>query len=99
MSCWNFFTVKEGSKIEAVRAYIDGGVSRQVDRKVMHKVGSAYVIQKSERIEGAAGKMEWTTKIEVAKVLSDDATITQAETAAAAEAAKADQIVFGCQLD
>ena len=46
--------MKEGSKIDAVRAHIDGGVSRQVDRKVMHKVGSAYVIQTSERIEEAA---------------------------------------------
>ena len=94
-ACWNFFTVKEGSKIEAVRAKIDGRVSRQVDRKDMHKVGSAYVIQTLERIEEAAEKMEWTTKIEVAEVLSDDATITQAETAAAVEAAKADQIIFG----
>ena len=33
-ACWNSFTVKEGSKIEAVRAYFDGGVSRQEDRKV-----------------------------------------------------------------
>ena len=43
----------------------------------------------SERIDKAAEKMEWRTIIEVAKVLSDDATITQAETAAAVEPAKA----------
>ena len=66
-ACWNSFTVKEGSKIEAVRAYFDGGVSRQEDRKVKHKRGSAYVIQTSERIEEAAEKMEWRTVIEVAK--------------------------------
>ena len=62
--------MKEGSKIEAVRAYFDGGVSRQEDWKLQHKVGSAYVIQTSERIEEAAEKIEWTTTIEVAKVLS-----------------------------
>ena len=33
--------------------------------------------------------MEWTTTVEVAKVLPDDATITQAETTAAVEAARA----------
>ena len=33
-ACWNFFTVKEGSKIEAVRACFDGGVSREEDREV-----------------------------------------------------------------
>ena len=82
------------SKIEAVRAYFDGRVSRQEDREVKHKVGSAYVIQTSERTEDATEKIEWTTIIEVANVLFDDATITQAETAAAVEAAKADQIIF-----
>ena len=62
-----------------MRACFDGGVSRQEDRKVKHKVGSAYVIQASERIEEAAEKMEWRTKGEVAKVLPHDAMITQAE--------------------
>ena len=58
------------------------------DRKVKHKVGSACVIQASERIEEAAEKMEWR-KVEVAKVFPYDATITQAETIAAVEAARA----------
>ena len=46
-------------------------------------MGPAYGIQASERIEEAAEKMEWRTIVEVAKVLPDDATITQAETTAA----------------
>ena len=66
---WNSFTMKKGAKIEAVRACFDGGASRQEDRQVKHKVGSAYVIQTSERIEEAAEKMEWRTVFEVAKVL------------------------------
>ena len=55
---WNSFTIKEGAKIEAVRACFDGGVSRQEDRKVKYKVGSAYRIQMSERIEEALDGME-----------------------------------------
>ena len=78
----------EGSKLEAVRACLDGGVSKQEDRNVRHKVGSAYVIQASERIEEAADKMEWKI-VEVANVLPDDATITQAGTTAAVDAVRA----------
>ena len=74
-ACWNSFIVNEGSKIAAVRAYFDGGVSRQEDQKVKNKVGSAYVIQTSERIEEVAEKMEWRTITEVAKALDDDATV------------------------
>ena len=85
----NSFTMMEGPKPEAVRACIDGGVSKQEDRKVRHKVGSAYVIRASERIEEAADKMEWKITVEVAKVLPDDATITQAETTAAVDAVTA----------
>ena len=48
---WNSFTMMEGSKLESVRACFDGGVSKQEDRKVKQKVGSAYVIQASKRIE------------------------------------------------
>ena len=65
---WNSVTIKEGSTIEAVRACCDGGGSRQEDRKVKHKVGSACVIHASERIAEAAEKMEWRTIVEVAKV-------------------------------
>ena len=86
---WNSFAMKEGSKLEAARAYFDGGISKQEDRKVKQKVGSAYVFQASERIEEAAEKMEWKTQVEVSKVVPDDATITQAETSAALEAARA----------
>ena len=81
--------MREGEKLGAVRAFFHGRVSKQEDRKVKHLAGSAYVIQASERIEKAAEKMEWRTTVEVAKVLPDDATITQAETTAAVEAARA----------
>ena len=74
-ACWNSFTVNEGSKIAAVRAYFDGGVRRQQDQKVKNRVGSAYVIQTSERIEEVAEKMEWRTITEVEKALDDDATV------------------------
>ena len=86
---WNLFTMKEGSKLEAARAYFDGGISKQEDRTVKQKVGSAYGFQASERIEEAAEKMEWRTQVEVSKVFPADATITQAETSAALEAARA----------
>ena len=86
---WNTFTMMVGSKMEAVRACFDGGVGRQEDRKVKHEVGSAYLIQASERIEEAAEKMERRTIVEVAKVLPDDATITPAETTAVVEAVRA----------
>ena len=72
-----------------MRAYFDGGVSKQDDSKVKHKVGSAYVIQASARIEEGAEKMYWKTTVEIAKILPDDATITQAETTAFVEAARA----------
>ena len=86
---WNSFTMMEGSKPDAVRACIDGGVSKQEDRKVRRNFGSAYVIQAWERIVEAAEKMEWNTIVEVANVLPDDATITQAETTAAVDAVTA----------
>ena len=50
---WSSFTMKKGSKVGAVRACFDGGVSKQEDRKVKRKVGSAYATQASERIEEA----------------------------------------------
>ena len=86
-SC-NSFTMMEGSKLEAVKASFDGGVSSQEDRKVKHKVGSAYVIQASER--------KWRTTVKVAKVLPGDATITQAETTAAAARAICCLFQAGC---
>ena len=53
------------------------------------KVASAYVIQSSERSEENAEMMSWKTIVEVAKILLDDATITQADSTAAVEAAGA----------
>ena len=47
------------------------------------------MIQSAERIEECTEKMKWKPNVEVAKVLLDDATITQAECTAAVEAAKA----------
>ena len=49
----------EGQKMEAVRAYFDGGVSAKTDDRIKHKVGSAYVIQSSERLQEDVGKMVW----------------------------------------
>ena len=72
-----------------MRVYFDEGVSRQDDGNVKHKVGSAYVIQSSERIEEHAEKMRWKTIVEVAQILPDDATIVLAESTAAVEAARA----------
>ena len=46
-------------------------------------------MQASARIEEAAEKMKWKTRVEVAKILPDDARITQAETIAATEADRA----------
>ena len=86
---WNSFKKMDGEKMEPVRAYFYGGVSAKTDDRVNHMVGSACVIQSSERIEEDAGKMVRKTIVEVAKVLPDDATRTQAETFAAVEAAKA----------
>ena len=80
---WNSFTMKEGSKVEAVV------FSRQEDRKVKHKVVSSSAIRASERIEEAAEKMERRTIVQVAKVLLDDATIKHAETTAAVKAVRA----------
>ena len=48
--------------------------------------GWAYVIKTTEENDG---KMVWKTSVEVAKVLPNDATITQAKTFAAVESAKA----------
>ena len=74
---------------EAVRSFFDGGVSTQSDDKIKHRVGSASVVQIAEQIEENTHKMKWRTIIEVAKILPDDATVTQAECTAAVEAARA----------
>ena len=38
---WISFMMLEGSKLEAVRAFFNVGVSKKEDCKVIHKVGSA----------------------------------------------------------
>ena len=81
----NSFTMEEGNRLEAVRAYFVGGVNIQDDDKIKHKVVSAYVIQSAERIEESTEKMIWKTMVEVAKVLLGDATKTQADCTAAVE--------------
>ena len=52
-------------------------------------MGSAFVIHVAERIEEDLRQMKWRTVIEVAKILPNDATVTQAEYTAAVESAKA----------
>ena len=81
--------VEEGTRIEAVRSFFDGGVSAECNAQIQIKVGSAFVIQIAERIEESTEKMKWKTIVEVAKVLPDDATITHAECTAAVEGARA----------
>ena len=72
-----------------MRSFFDGGVSTVCDDKIKYKVGSASVIQIAGKIEEDTHKMKWRTIIEVAKVLPDNATVTQAECTAAVEAARA----------
>ena len=72
-----------------MRAYFDEGVSKQDNMKVQQKKRSAFVIQASKRIEEAAEKMDWETKVKVVTIFPDDATKTKAETTAAVEAARA----------
>ena len=52
-------------------------------------MGSTDVVLAFERIKDAVEKMEWRTKVEVAKVLLDVATTKQAGTTAAVEVARA----------
>ena len=74
-------------KKEAVRADFDGSVSEEIDDRVK--------LRSSERIAENAEKMVWKTIVEDAKVLPNDATITQATAFGAVEAAKA----ICCSLD
>ena len=53
---WNSHTVEAEGKIEAVRGFFDGEVSRACTNKIKNRVGSAYVIQ-------IAGKMRKTGTI------------------------------------
>ena len=72
-----------------MRSFFDGGVSSACGDNIKNKVGSAYVIQIVEKIEEVTHKMKWRTITEVAKILPDNATVTQAECTAAVEAARA----------
>ena len=40
--------VEEGTRIEAVRSFFDGGVSNGCEGRIKNRVGSAYVIQSAE---------------------------------------------------
>ena len=85
---WNSYIAEAGARIEAVRSFFDGGVSSARTDKIKNRVGSAYVIQIAENEEDTH-KMKWKTITEVAQLLPDYATVTQAECTAAVEAAKA----------
>ena len=80
---WNSYITEEETRIEAVRSFLDGGVSTVCDDKIKNKVGSAYVIQIVEQIEEDTHKMTWRTITEVAKIPPDIATVTQVECTAA----------------
>ena len=58
-SSWNSFSTHEGEKLEAVRAFFDGGVSNQGGHRVKYKAGSGHVIQTSDIIEEDVEKMCW----------------------------------------
>ena len=45
---WISYIAEAGARFEAVRSFFDGGVSTVCDGKILHKVGSAYVIQIAE---------------------------------------------------
>ena len=81
--------MKEGEKIETVRGFFDDGVSSACKDPIKNKVGSAYAIQVTERIGDEVQVRKWRTIIEVAKILPNDATVTQAECTAAVETARA----------
>ena len=72
-----------------MRSFFDGGVSTVCDDWIKNRVGSAYVIQIAEKLTKITHKIKWTTIIDIAKILLDDATVTQAECTAAVDAAKA----------
>ena len=79
----------KGERVEAVRGFLDGGVTSKCKAPIKNNVGSAYVFQVAERIEENVHPMEWRTIIEVEKFLPNDATVTQAECTVAVKAAKA----------
>ena len=72
-----------------MRCFFDGGVSRACTDKIKNRVGSAYVIQIADNFQEDRHKMKWKTITEVAKILPNNATETQAECTAAVDAAKA----------
>ena len=59
------------------------------------KWGSAFVVQIASRIEESIEKMMWKTSVEVARILLNDATVTQAECKFAVEAARAIHCLAG----
>ena len=72
-----------------MRCFFDGGVSSACTDKIKNIMGSAYVIQIAGNIEEDRHNMKWKTIKEVAKILPNNATVTQAECTAAVDAAKA----------
>ena len=82
-------TSSECVKVKNWRPSVPSSTEESDDRKVKYQVGYGCVIQASEQREEAEDKMRWKTMVEVAETLPKDAATTQAETTAAAEAAKA----------
>ena len=56
---WNSYKIEEGTRVEAVRSFFDGGVSKDCQGQVKNKVGSTYVIQISETWRRTQNKMKW----------------------------------------
>ena len=46
---WNSYAIEEEARIEAVRCFFDGGVSKECQGQIQNRVGSAHVIQTAEK--------------------------------------------------
>ena len=84
---WKSYVIEEVARIEAVKCFFDGGVSKECQGLIQNRVGSAYVFQSAKKSDEKLSRMKWKTIIEVAKTLLDNATVTQAECNAASGAA------------
>ena len=74
------FAMGREATIEAVRSFFNGGVSAECSAQIQSKVGVS--------LRGS-NCLKWRTFVEVARILLNDATVTQPECTTAVEAARA----------
>ena len=74
------FAMGREATIEAVRSFFNGGVSAECGAQIQSKVGVS--------LRGS-NCLKWKTFVEVARILLNDATVTQPECTTAVEAARA----------